>query len=69
MFYLALVFSRAGELGTAHPHHALVSRGADGLRASSALPVDLYLVPRYLSTPSRVEKIRLLYLVVGGVRR
>jgi two-component system sensor histidine kinase HydH len=67
MFYLALVFSRLVNSGT--PIHttpwfraALTAYVFVGLYLSI-----FYLYRRYLSTPSRVEKIRLLYLVVGGV--
>jgi signal transduction histidine kinase len=65
MFYLALVFSRLVS-------PAIHTRGAFRLAltvyvfAGLYLSV-LYLYRRYLSTPSRVEKIRLLYLVIGGV--
>jgi signal transduction histidine kinase len=67
MFYLALLFSRLVNSGT--PIHttpwfraALTAYVFVGLYLSI-----FYLYRRYLSTPSRVEKIRLLYLVVGGV--
>jgi signal transduction histidine kinase len=67
MFYLALVFSRLVASGA--PIHttpwfraALTAYVFVGLYLSV-----FYLYRRYLSTPSRVEKIRLLYLVVGGV--
>jgi two-component system, NtrC family, sensor histidine kinase HydH len=67
MFYLALVFSRLVSSGA--PIHttpwfraALTAYVFVGLYLSV-----FYLYRRYLSTPSRVEKIRLLYLVVGGV--
>jgi two-component system sensor histidine kinase HydH len=67
MFYLALGFSRLVNSGT--PIHttpwfraALTAYVFVGLYLSI-----FYLYRRYLSTPSRVEKIRLLYLVVGGV--
>jgi signal transduction histidine kinase len=65
LFYLALIFSKL----VAPPiHHmrwfqvALAGYVFIGLYLSI-----FYLYRRYLSTPSRVEKIRLLYLVVGGV--
>jgi two-component system sensor histidine kinase HydH len=65
MFYLALLFSRL----VAPPIHttswfglALAAYVFAGLYLSI-----FYLYRRYLSTPSRVEKIRLLYLVIGGV--
>src|SRR5262245_11764714 len=65
MFYLALVFSRL----VAPPIHTRdVFRVALTVYVFAGLYLSvLYLYRRYLSTPSRVEKIRLLYLVVGGV--
>jgi two-component system, NtrC family, sensor histidine kinase HydH len=64
LFYLALIFSK---LFVPPIHHtrwfqvALVGYVFIGLYLSL-----FYLYRRYLSTPSRVEKIRLLYLVIGG---
>jgi two-component system sensor histidine kinase HydH len=67
IFYLALCASLF--IRTAHPIHARAWFGAvfvayvfAGLYSSV-----YYLYRRYRATPSRVEKIRLLYLVVGGV--
>ena len=67
IFYLALCASHF--IGAAHPLHARAWFGAAfvvyvfaGLYSSV-----YYLYRRYRATPSRVEKIRLLYLVVGGV--
>jgi two-component system sensor histidine kinase HydH len=67
LFYGALIFSRLVSSGA--PIHttpwfraALTGYVFVGLYLSI-----FYLYRRYLSTPSRVEKIRLLYLVVGGV--
>ncbi len=65
MFYLALVFSRLVD----PPLHA--TRWF-GVALAAYVFVGLYLsvaalYRRYLSTPSKVEKIRLLYLVIGGV--
>jgi two-component system sensor histidine kinase HydH len=67
IFYLALCASLF--IRTVHPIHARAWFGAAfvvyvfaGLYSSV-----YYLYRRYRATPSRVEKIRLLYLVVGGV--
>jgi two-component system sensor histidine kinase HydH len=67
IFYLALCASYF--LSTDHPLH---SRGWFGgafvLYVFAGLYSSVYyLYRRYRATPSRVEKIRLLYLVVGGV--
>lgn len=65
MFYLALVFSRFVAL----PIHSTPWFGvalATYVFAGLYLSV-YYLYRRYRNTPSRVEKIRLLYLVVGGI--
>jgi two-component system sensor histidine kinase HydH len=65
MFYLALAFSLL-----VGPHIHTFQWFGLGLAAYVFIGLYLsvfYLYRRYLSTPSRVEKIRLLYLVVGGV--
>jgi two-component system sensor histidine kinase HydH len=69
VFYLGLIFSRLFTARTGTPIHdatwfkaALTGYVFIGLYLSV-----YYLYRRYISTPSRVEKIRLLYLVVGGV--
>jgi two-component system, NtrC family, sensor histidine kinase HydH len=71
MFYLVLAFSLllGSSIHTKAPIHttfwfglALAAYVFGGLYLSI-----YYLYRRYLSTPSRVEKIRLLYLVVGGL--
>ena len=67
LFYLALMFSRLVASGT--PIHTTPwFRAALTFYVFVGLYLSIfYLYRRYLSTPSRVEKIRLLYLVVGGV--
>jgi two-component system, NtrC family, sensor histidine kinase HydH len=65
MFYLALAFSL---LVGRHIHTHQWFGLALALYVFAGLYLSVfYLYRRYLSTPSRVEKIRLLYLVVGGV--
>jgi two-component system sensor histidine kinase HydH len=67
MFYLALVFSRLVNYGPTI-HTTPWFRAALAFYVFVGLYLSIfYLYRRYLSTPSRVEKIRLLYLVVGGV--
>lgn len=68
MFYLALVFSRLVEAGGQPIHTTPWFRAALTFYVFVGLYLSVfYLYRRYLSTPSRVEKIRLLYLVIGGV--
>jgi signal transduction histidine kinase len=68
MFYLALVFSRLVQAGSQPIHTTPWFRAALTAYVFVGLYLSVfYLYRRYLSTPSRVEKIRLLYLVVGGV--
>jgi two-component system sensor histidine kinase HydH len=65
MFYLALIFSL---LVGRHIHTTQWFGLALALYVFAGLYLSVfYLYRRYLSTPSRVDKIRLLYLVVGGV--
>ncbi len=65
LFYLALCFGRFVDTSL---YHSTWFNFAFAIYVFAGLYLSVYyLYRRYRATPSRVEKIRLLYLVVGGV--